>query len=501
MQTIILTLTGQKIMFNIRNQIFSHVQKLPMQYFDKNSSGRILTRVTNDVEALNEIYSGVLINLFKDSIMIIGLLVTMFMLDVQMAFISVLSTPLIVLVIILYRVAARKNFFKLKSLIGTINGFLAENISGIKIVRIFNREKEKFEEFKKLNKEYYKTNIMEIVLSGLCRPIVDIINTLTIAAIIWFCSGKIFGGILEIGLLYAFIAYIKQIFEPISEIAEKYTTIQSAFISSERIFEILDIEMETDNKNTDLVMDKLKGEIEFRNVWFAYNEDNWVLKNVSFKIMPGETAAFVGATGSGKSTIINLMARFYDIQKGQILVDGVDIKEYHLVDLRRHIAVVLQDVFLFAGDVKSNIRLKNEKISYEEIGKASKSIGADMFIEALPEAYNEVVMERGCTFSAGQKQLISFARAIAFNPSILVLDEATANIDTETEIVIQEAMKKLSRGRTSIIIAHRLSTIREADKIIVIHKGKIKEIGNHEELISKDGYYKKLCEHGGAVVA
>ncbi len=535
-QTYLLTFIGQRIMFDIRNQLFGHIQNMSMKFFDTNSSGRILTRVTNDVESLNEIFSGMIVDLIRDFIMLVGILAIMFSMNKTLALISICSVPLIAVITIIYRKAARKNFLKMKGLIAKINGFLAENISGMKLVRIFNIEKEKYKEFEELDKEYFSTSMRELILNSFCRPIVEIINTLTIALLIWYCSGRVAGGNLEIGVLYAFITYIKQIFRPINDISENYTQIQSALISSERIFDILDRkelleDMEggksiyelkvasqsstvnqpneykavgQPNKIGDKIefndigyqseLNKLKGDVEFKNVWFAYNEEEWVLKDVSFRIEPGETVAFVGATGSGKTTIINLMARFYDIQKGEILIDGINIKEYNLKDLRRQIAVVMQDVFLFSGDIKSNVRLKNSQISDADIRYASELVCADKFIESLPNKYDEEVKERGCTFSAGQRQLISFARAVAFKPSIFVLDEATANIDTETEIAIQNAMTNISGENTTIIIAHRLSTIRNADKIIVIHKGKVEEMGTHEELLELDGIYYQLYE-------
>lgn len=492
LETYILTYVGQKIMYKIRNSIFEHVQNMSMTFFDKNSSGRILTRITNDVEALDELFSGVIVDIFKNLIMIVGIVYVMFSLDMTMALVSISCVPVIAGVMIIYRITARKNFIKMKGMIARINGFLAENISGMKLVQVFHREKEKHEELKNLDGEYFKCSLREVILNSFSRPVVDIINNLTIAAVILFCMGGIRNGSIEIGVLFAFISYIKQFFEPISELSEKYTTIQSTIISSERVFEVLDTVDVQEDMESGVPAKKLRGEIEFKNVWFAYNGEDWVLKDVSFKIEPGETAAFVGATGSGKSTIINLMARFYDIQRGQILIDGADIREYRLKDLRQQISVVLQDVFLFAGDIKFNIRLNNENISDEDIEYAVKYVKADSFIESLPNRYDEEVKERGCTFSAGQKQLISFARAVAFKPSILVLDEATANIDTETEMAIQEAMTKISRGRTSIIIAHRLSTIRNADKIMVIHKGRLRESGKHDDLMKLDGIYSRL---------
>lgn len=492
LQTYILTYVGQKIMFNIRNHIFAHIQRMSMAFFDRNSTGRILTRVTNDVEALNDLFSGVMVELFKNIIMLAGIIFMMFAMDVRLAFVSISCVPVIAGVMVLYRIAARKNFIKMKGMIARINGFLAESISGVKLVQIFNRQMEKDEELQQLDKDYLKCSLREVILNSFSRPVVDIVNNLTIAVLVIFCMGRLLEGSLEIGVLFAFISYIKQFFEPISDISEKYTTIQSAVISSERIFEILDKQDTQEDMVHGLTTGRIRGGIEFKNVWFAYDDENWVLKDVSFKINPGETVAFVGATGSGKSTIISLMARFYDIQKGQILIDGQDIREYMLEDLRKQISVVLQDVFLFAGDIKSNIRLNNNSLTDDDIEYAARYVSADSFIESLPGKYDEEVKERGCTFSAGQKQLISFARAVAFNPSILVLDEATANIDTETEIAIQDAMTKISKGRTSVIIAHRLSTIRNADNILVMHKGMLKEMGNHSQLMGLNGIYSRL---------
>jgi ATP-binding cassette subfamily B protein len=380
----------------------------------------------------------------------------------------------------------------MKGMIARINGFLAENISGMKLVQIFHREREKHEELRQLDKEYFSFSLREVVLNSLCRPVVDVINNLTIAVLIWYCVGRISDSILELGVLYAFVTYIRQFFEPISEISEKYTTIQSAVISSERIFEILDINDVQEDMESGVPFERLKGEIEFKNVWFAYDDKNWVLKDVSFRVDPGETVAFVGATGSGKSTIIGLMARFYEPQKGEILLDGINIKDYRLKDIRRNVAVVLQDVFLFSGSIKYNIRLNNDSISDHDIRSAAEYMNAHDFIESLPGKYDEEVKERGCTFSAGQRQLISFARAVAFKPSILVLDEATSNIDTETEMTIQKAMARIADGRTVIVIAHRLSTVKNVDRIMVIHKGCITETGTHDELMEADGIYSQL---------
>jgi len=491
-QNYILTHAGQKIMFDIRNQLFEHVQRMNMSYFDKNSSGRILTRITHDVESLNELFSGMLINIFRDSVMIVGIVAAMAMMNLRLTIIALLSLPLIAVVTIFYHKAARENFMNMKSLIGRINGFLAENITGMRVVQIFHREREKFEEFIKLDKSYFASSLREVILNSLCRPIVDVINNLTIAALIWFSIGNMNQGGIEIGVLFAFITYVRQFFQPISDIAERYTGMQSAFVSADRVFQIIDNSEQREQLHVGRTLKEIKGEIEFKDVWFAYEKDNWVLKGVSFKISPGQVVAFVGETGAGKSTIVGLISRFYEIQSGEILLDGTNINECKLSDLRRQVAVVLQDVFLFSGNVKSNIRLKNEEISDHDIKQAAQRIGADSFIDNLPNGYDEEVKERGCTMSAGQRQLISFARAVAFDPAVLVLDEPTSNIDAESERMIQEGILKLTRGKTCIIVAHRLSTIRNADNIIVIHDGQIAEMGRHENLIRLNGMYAQL---------
>ncbi len=482
---------GQQIISGLRKKVFNHIQHLPLSFLDKFSTGRLITRATNDVEALNEMYTDVLINLFRDIFLLIGIVFTMISMNVRLALISFVALPVIFLVTYYFKNRIKENFKAMKSLIGHINGFVAENLSGMKLVQVFNRELEKREEFKELNAKYQDTTLFQIKMNSLLRPIIEILQTLTIAALVWYGMGKVMNQTLELGVLYAFTNYIKQFFAPINDLAENYNTVQSAVVSADRIFELLDQEEILEEIDAGLSVDKFMGEVEFENVWFAYREEEWILKNVSFKIAPGETAAFVGATGAGKTTIINLISRFYEIQKGEILIDGININEYKLRDLRRNVAVVLQDVFLFSGDIKSNIRLSSP-ISDYEINEALELSCSEDFIEELPAGINEPVRERGSTFSAGQRQLLSFARAIAHNPSILVLDEATANIDTKTELLIQKSIENVSSNRTTLIIAHRLSTIRNADKIIMLSKGKILEIGNHEELMKKGSYYKEL---------
>ena len=493
-QNYVLNSIVQQIMHNIRMELFAHIQHLPLQFFDRNSSGRILTRVTNDVESLNEMYSGVLVILFKDLFLLVGIVAAMLRLNLRLTFLSFSVVPIIVAVTFLYRTKARENFKRVRALIARINGFLAENISGMKLVQIFHREREKYREFKQLNDEYNRASIFEVALTALFRPSAELINNLGISLLIWYCTPGIFASTVEIGVLYAFISYIKKFFGPINDLADKYNVILSGNVSAERIFELMDHNEGLEEMTSGRPLTELKGKIEFKNVWFAYHDEDWVLKDVSFTVNPGETVAFVGATGAGKSTIISLWSRFYQIQKGEILLDGVNINEYRLEDLRRRVSVVMQDVFLFAGTIESNIRLNNEEITPEEVKRAAEYVNADHFIRRLPGAYAAEVKERGCTLSAGERQLLSFARAVAFNPSILVLDEATANIDTETELLIQDSLAKIAKNRTMLIIAHRLSTIQRADKIIVIHKGRIREMGKHEELLSQNGIYRHLYE-------
>jgi len=493
-QALLLNYVGQNIMHRLRTELFNKIQQMKMAFFDHYSSGRLLTRVTNDVEALNELFSGVLINLFRDTVMIIGIVWVMFTMNTTLAFVAVGTVPVIAVVAVIYRKAARKNFIRMKRAVGRINAFLAENITGMKIVQIFHREKQKFDEYNSIEKDYFESSLREVVLNSLGRPIVEVINNLGIAALIWVCAGDILAGTFEYGVLYTFISYVREFFQPINEIAEKYTSLQSAVISSERIFEIMDINDRTEDLKTGISCENIRGEVEFRNVWFAYEDENWVLKDVSFHIKPGETVAFVGATGAGKSTIISLISRFYDIQKGKILIDGRDIKEYRLTELRRKIAVVLQDVFLFTGDIASNIRLNNDELTDDDVNKALKIACADSFVDSLPDGIKSEVKERGCTFSSGQRQLLSFARAVVLNPSILILDEATAYIDTETEEMIQRSLENVISGRTSTLIAHRLSTIRRADRIYVIDDGRIVEEGEHETLMNLNGLYRNYVE-------
>lgn len=492
LQIFILQYTGQKIIHNLRAEVFTHLQRLSLSFFDKNPVGRLVTRVTNDIETLNEMYTSVLVNLFKDIFLLSGIIIVMLRMNTRLALISFSVIPFIFISTFYFRKLAREAYRLVRVKLAKINAFLSENISGITIVQVFNREAEKNMEFERINREHLEANKKHLLVYAVFRPVIEFLQSLALALIIWYGGGKLLSGELTFGIVYAFITYINQFFHPINELTEKYNILQSAMASSERIFLLLDQKEDIKNPTNPKPLTNIKGEIEFKHVWFAYNEGEWVLKDVSFRINPGETVAIVGATGAGKTSIINLINRFYDVQKGEILIDGINIKDVKKEDLRKYIGIVLQDVFLFTGDIKSNIRLRNPKITDEEVVRAAEYVNAHKFIESLPKKYDEDVKERGATLSSGQRQLLAFARALAFNPAILVLDEATSNIDTETEILIQEALSRLIKGRTTIIIAHRLSTIQKADKIIVLHKGRIREMGTHQELLAKHGIYYNL---------
>lgn len=463
-----------------------------MGFFDKTPVGRLVTRVTNDTETLNEMYTSVLVNLFKDVFMLAGIIIVMFKMNWRLALVTFTVIPLIVAATVVFRIKARDAYREVRTRLARINATLSENISGMKVIQIFNREAKQYEEFDEINRAYYNASMRELKVYAVFRPVMDFLASFALSVLIWYGGGSVLRGNLEFGVLFAFVNYINTFFQPISDLTEKYNILQSAMASSERIFQLLDTKPAIVNAENPVRVKKLRGEIEFKNVWFAYNEGEWVLKDVSFKIEPGETVAFVGATGAGKTSIMSLINRFYDIQKGEILIDGINIKDIALEDLRSNIGMVLQDVFLFTGDVASNIRLNNEGITDDRIREIAEYVNAAKFIESLDGGYYAEVKERGATLSTGQRQLLAFARALAFDPSILVLDEATSNIDTETEQLIQDALLKLIKGRTTIVVAHRLSTIQHADKIIVLHKGRVREIGNHQELLAKRGIYYDL---------
>ncbi|APM38933.1 ABC transporter ATP-binding protein [Clostridium kluyveri] len=483
--------SGQEIIKDLRIRVFKTIQFLPLHYLDKISSGRLITRATNDVEALSEMYTDVIINLFKDFFLLIGIIYAMLMMSIKLTFISFSVIPIMAFILILLKKKIKRNFLNIKSLIGRINGFMAENISGMKIIQIFRAEKEKKKEFLELNDSYFKTTSLQVHLNSLLKPGTDFFQNITIAILLFYGINKISNHSIELGVIYAFTTYIKQFFNPIADLADQYTTIQSALVSADRIFELLDEETTLENLDEGIDIKNIEGNIEFRDVWFSYNNTDWVLKGVSFKLSKGETAAFVGETGAGKTTIISLINGFYKIQKGEILIDGININHIKLKDLRKSISVVLQDVFLFSGNIKSNITLY-DNIDDEQFSKAINVSCVSKFVDSFQNGIKEPVMEKGSTLSAGQRQLISFARAIAHNPSIFVLDEATSNVDTQTEKLIQKAIDNIAKDRTTLIIAHRLSTIKNADKIIVMKNGEIIEIGSHNELIKRDSLYREL---------
>ncbi|MEG2918510.1 MAG: ABC transporter ATP-binding protein [Clostridium sp.] len=491
-QIYILQYTGQKIIYNIRATVFKHVESLSLSFFDKNPVGRLVTRITNDVETLNEMYTSVLIYLIKDAFLVFGIIIAMFMLDIKLGIVSVVTLPLVIALTFIFRKYDREAYRKVRARLSKINSSLSENISGMKTVQIYGVEDKKYREFDDINTSYSKASMEQIRVFAIFRPIMDMVYQLALCILVWVGGTAVLNLTLEFGVLYAFIIYIQKLFQPIFDLSEKFDILQSSMASSERIFMLLDNDSTIKNPEIPESIGRAKGEIEFNNVWFAYNNEEWVLRDVSFKIKKGETIAFVGATGAGKTSIISLITRLYDIQKGEILIDGVDIRRMSTEELRKNVSTVLQDVFLFTGDIKGNVRLNDENITDEEIVKACEYVNANVFIEKLPDKYNAKVNERGTTFSQGERQLVAFARALAFNPPILVLDEATANIDTETESLIQDALDKLTKGRTTIVVAHRLSTIKNADKIIVMHKGKVREVGNHSELLEKKGLYSNL---------
>ncbi len=494
LQTWLLQLTGQNIIYNIRQEVFEHIHNLSLRFFDITPVGRIVTRVTNDVEALNEMYTNILVKLFKNIIKIIGLAVVMLSINVRMSMYAFILLPFIIYLTFLFKKISRATYRIARTKLTAINTYLSEHISGMKLIQIFAREQEKLKEFEGKSKELYRANYREMMVFAIFRPSIYMLSVIALVIIIWVGGNSYLSGIISMGTLYIFIQYIGSFFEPIQEIAEQFSTLQSAMASAEKIFTILDEEIIVKNPELPVELPEVKGRIEFKNVWFAYIGEEWILKDVSFVIEPGQKVAFVGATGAGKSSILNLIGRYYDIQKGEILIDGVNIKELNTDQLRAAIGQVQQDVFIFTGDIKSNIRLKSEEISDETVMEATRYVNADAFIQKLNHGYEENVTERGATLSAGQRQLLSFARTLAFNPRILVMDEATANIDTETEQLIQEALEKLMTNRTTIMVAHRLSTIQHADQIMVMHKGRIRESGTHQELLQENGIYKKLYE-------
>lgn len=487
---------GQGALYNLRVEVFNKIQSLHVQFFDKNPIGRLITRTTNDIEALSELLSSGVVTMIGDLLRIIFILYFMFGMNVKLTIISLAVLPMLFYLTFWFKSKVRVAFLEVRDQVSRLNSFVQEHINGMDIVRLFNKQSTEFDKFKSINESHTQVQIKTIFYFAIFWPAVEMISSFAMALVVWYGGAQALSSELTVGILLAFIQYVRQFFRPIQQLSEKYNTLQSAFAASERIFGVLDESNKVANPLNPIEQEITNGEISFRDVWFKYNDnEDYVSKSLNFNVNPGETVAIVGATGAGKSTIINLLMRFYEFNKGEIQIDGFDIKKLNPSELRKKIALVLQDTILFSGTIFENITLNREDITKERVVEAAKLIGAHNFIEKLPNGYEHELKERGDSLSMGQRQLISFLRALVYDPTILVLDEATSNIDSETEALVNDACIKLVEGRTSIIIAHRLSTIQHADRIIVMHKGEIREMGSHQELLkNKDGIYKKLYE-------
>jgi ATP-binding cassette subfamily B protein len=496
-QSLLLQRTGQRIMFDMRMEIFSHLHSLSPSFYDRNPVGRLITRVITDVDVLNELFSSGLVSVFGDVFTLLGIIVAMLVLDWRMALVTMTVIPFIGLATAVFRARARDSYRRVRIAIAKINTFLNEHISGMSIVQLYNREKKSAAKFAGINEEHRLSNMDSVLAYSWFYPVIELLSSIALGLIIWYGGGRMIQGAIELGALVAFIQYSERFFRPIADMSEKYNILQSAMASSERVFTLLDTKVEiADPANAVVPKGPAAGDIEFRNVWFSYNPsspDDWVLRDVSFHVRPGESVAIVGHTGAGKTTLTSLMMRFYDVQKGEILLDGTNIASLRLSYLRRTFAVVLQDVFLFSGTLESNIKLGSD-IPHERIIAAARDANLMPFIESLPAGLQHEVNERGTTLSVGQRQLLAFARALAHDPQVLILDEATSSVDTETELQIREAIDRLMQGRTSIVIAHRLSTIQKCDKILVMHKGRVRESGTHQQLLAQRGLYYKLYQ-------
>ncbi len=487
-------LMGQKIIYDIRVKLFAHIQSLSLRFFDKTPVGRLVTRVTNDVEALNSLFSSGIVMIFSDVFILVWILIFMFSLSVKLSLVTLSTLPLLVYATFLFRKKVRIAYREVRRQLARLNSFMQEHISGMSVVQLFTKEEEEADNFLSINAAHKEAHVKSIFYYAIFFPVVETINSLAIALIIWYGGGKVIQNQITIGVLFAFVQFTEMFFRPIRDLSEKYNILQTAMASSERIFKLLDTKEIIKTGVNHVKLNKIRGEIEFSNVWFAYDDSNYVLKNLSFKISPGETVAIVGATGAGKTSIINVLLRLYEVQKGSIKIDGIDLRKFDKQKLRQYIAIVLQDVFLFSGSIKSNITLNNKNIDDKKVLEAAGLVGVDKLVENLKGGFDAEVKEAGATLSMGQKQLISFARALAYEPEILILDEATSSVDTKTEFLIQNAINKMLKNRTSIVIAHRLSTIRKSDKILVMHKGSLREMGNHRDLLARRGIYYKLYQ-------
>jgi ATP-binding cassette, subfamily B, multidrug efflux pump len=496
-QSIFVNTVGQYVMFDIRKELYDKLQHQEVAYYDRNPVGRIMTRLTTDVDALNQLFTEGVTDLLGDLVMIVAIVSVMLWMDVRLTLISLLTVPLLFAATTWFRRGARKGYDMVRTRIARINAFLQEHFAGAQTVQIFNAEAKSLRTFDSINDEYRRANIDTIFYYAVFFPLVDLIGAIGIALIIWYGGYRVMQNtpehtVLTLGALVAFIQYSQSLFQPIRDISDKYNVLQAAVVASHRIFKTLDLPIAVVTPEKPLKAERARGRIEFQNVWFAYKNEDWILKDVSFTVEPGQSIALVGHTGSGKTTITNLLMRFYDIQRGRILLDGVDLRDWDLKALRKNFAVVLQEVFLFSGTIEGNIRLGREDITQERVRWAAQEVHAEGFIRRLKDDYQAEVRERGAGLSVGQKQLISFARALAFDPALLILDEATSSIDTETEQLIQRAIERVMRDRTSIVVAHRLSTVQNADRIIVLHHGEIREQGTHQELLAERGLYWKL---------